>query len=173
MGIKSQSKGDKMNISGFRGLLLSAILIISGTGLASADAQLQRAQNLLDNGQFVEAELAYKNILIGKPHSIEANIGLATINAWNGDYRLAIFRYGNVLEQQPDHFQALVGLGYAQGWSGQLSPENHGDLPGMEELTRTSGPGPDAERETGSIACQDSCSQDATGGRGVGFRHDP
>ena len=105
---------------GLRSLLFGAIFIISGTGMAFADPQLQHAQNLLDNGQLIEAELNYKNILLAKPHSIEANLGLATINAWNGDYRLAISRYGIVLEQQADHFQALVGLGYALGWSGQL-----------------------------------------------------
>lgn len=109
-----------MDMHGFRRLLFSAILIVSGTGLASDDPQLQHAQNLLDSGRLVEAELIYKNFLLGKPNSTEANLGLATINAWNGDYRLAAFRYGNVLEQQPDHFQALVGLGYVQGWSGQF-----------------------------------------------------
>ena len=109
-----------MTIHAFKRLFFSIVLIISGTGLAASDSQLQHAQSLLDSGRLTEAEVAYKNILLDEPRSIEANLGLATINAWKGDYRLAIFRYGNVLEQQPDHFQALVGLGYAQGWSGQL-----------------------------------------------------
>ncbi|HEY5740759.1 MAG TPA: tetratricopeptide repeat protein [Gammaproteobacteria bacterium] len=109
-----------MTIHAFRRLFFSIVLIISGTGLAASDSQLQHAQSLLDSGRLAEAEVAYQNVLLDEPRSIEANLGLATINAWKGDYRLAIFRYGNVLEQQPDHFQALVGLGYAQGWSGQF-----------------------------------------------------
>jgi len=101
-------------------ILIIAISIITGTVLAADNTRLSHAQNLLDNGRLVEAELVYKNILLSEPSNIPASIGLATIAAWTGDFQQAEFRYRNVLRQQPDHLQAMVGLGYTLGWSGQL-----------------------------------------------------
>lgn len=100
--------------------LIIACSFALATGLAANDQQFNHAQNLLDDGRIFEAELVYKNILLTEPSSIEANIGLAIITSWAGDYQQAEFRYRNVLRQQPDHLQAMVGLGYTLAWSGQL-----------------------------------------------------
>jgi len=72
-------------------------------------------------GNTLDASLVFRKFLSTDPHNIEANIGFATVQSWDGKYQQAEHRYLKVLEQQPNHLQALVGLGYTLGWSGQFN----------------------------------------------------
>jgi len=108
-----------MSLKMLQALLVIVTLELIASNVYANSSLLDQANLLMANGRKTEASLVFRKILLTYPHNIEANIGLATIQSWDGKYQQAEHRYLKVLEQQPNHLRALVGLGYTLGWSGQ------------------------------------------------------
>jgi Tfp pilus assembly protein PilF len=73
-------------------------------------ADLTQGYEALRSGDTGTARRAYQAALARDPRSIDANLGMATLEARNGDRALAASHYRRVLEADPRNATALAGL---------------------------------------------------------------
>ena len=82
-------------------------------GISFYAEQYEKAANLIAENQYLEAEKIYKKLTKLEPNSENSWIGLASANAFLGNYDLAI-KYNNIaLTKSPNSVLALIGLGSA------------------------------------------------------------
>jgi tetratricopeptide (TPR) repeat protein len=86
-------------------------LLWTRSGDAETDAQMARATEHMQAGQYSQADALLTQIIGKRPAFAEAWNRRATVRYLAGDYRRSIADCDEVLKRNPKHFGALSGLG--------------------------------------------------------------
>ena len=98
-------------------MLVSALLACGGAEDRKAK-YFERGKSLFEQGNYVKAELEFKNVLQIDPKDIEALYMLGRVAEKQQEWRDAFGAYSGVLELDPDHVPALVARGHLYRLSG-------------------------------------------------------
>lgn len=83
-------------------------------------SMINRARDLYNNGEFLEADAVYRNVLVSTPSSREALRGIAQVAVASGRYQSAIAAYLDLLGYYPNDPIAIAELTNLRGSGGNF-----------------------------------------------------
>lgn len=100
--------------------LLLALVTACGGAKEREAKYLQRGKALFEQGDFVKAQLEFRNVLQINPDAADAQYYLGLIAEQEGDWQQAFARFRRVTEQKPDFVPAHIRLGHLYLLAGEV-----------------------------------------------------
>ncbi len=94
-------------------IILAGVLVIAGCGGAASRLQshLQRGRDYMGKGDYVHANIEFRNALQIAPKDTSARLLSADVAVKLGQLREAVGLYQAVIDTAPDNVEARAGLG--------------------------------------------------------------